>query len=285
MNPEKIYTNYRNKALAKMFTANEYQTFVAMPFRKTFSYRPTEILSNVIQKSVKTANGTKSTDLKEFSKPQTVENEPLVATVINDKIVEKILDSHFFLADLTGENPGVLLETGIAIAFKPNSQIILITQDKLEELHFDIRNNGVIEYNNQGYEEKIANAFLEAARSFEKTKKNYLTHVSEHLSPDAINTLIEYGSWYQIEEIAKNQPGLWKGTMPDFFKKSYQEQALTIFNLTLKELLDKEMIWSDFAVQKQKTKTIFASHATNLGWLLIKHFMLHFKSDLRERLR
>ncbi len=60
MNPETIYTNFRDEALAAMFTADKYSTFVAMPFQDRFSYHPKEILGKVIQESAKVANQKKS---------------------------------------------------------------------------------------------------------------------------------------------------------------------------------------------------------------------------------
>ena len=47
MNPEIIYTNFRDEALARMFSADEYNTFVAMPFRGRFSYDPDSILKTI----------------------------------------------------------------------------------------------------------------------------------------------------------------------------------------------------------------------------------------------
>ena len=66
------------------------------------------------------------------------------AAVITEEIILRILESHIFMADVTFENAGVLLETGIALGTKPNRQIILITQGSHGDLHFDLRNNHVI---------------------------------------------------------------------------------------------------------------------------------------------
>lgn len=38
MNPERIYRQYRDDALAHQLTADKYSTFVAMPFSEHFSY-------------------------------------------------------------------------------------------------------------------------------------------------------------------------------------------------------------------------------------------------------
>ena len=51
--------------------------------------------------------------------------------MITEEIVVRILESHLFIADLTFENPGVVLETGIAMGLKSNRQVILITQESI----------------------------------------------------------------------------------------------------------------------------------------------------------
>lgn len=48
MNPERIYRQYRDDALACQITADKYFTFVAMPLNERFSYRPLQIYNEVI---------------------------------------------------------------------------------------------------------------------------------------------------------------------------------------------------------------------------------------------
>ena len=48
MNPDRIYRQYRDEALAKQVTADEYSIFVAMPFGERYSYRSGEVFDNVI---------------------------------------------------------------------------------------------------------------------------------------------------------------------------------------------------------------------------------------------
>jgi hypothetical protein len=288
MNPEIIYSNFRDEALAQMFSAGTYSTFVAMPFQGRFSYSPKAVLVNVIQKAAAAATEDKNHALKEFLQPETVQSAPPTANVITEDIVKSILFSTFFLADLTGGNPGVLIETGIAMAFKPNTQIILITQDPLEQLHFDIRNNRVIDYNADDSVQKIKEAFLAAARSFERDRQRYVTQVARSLSTDAIRTLHAYAQWYQNESAIEGQPGLWfPDRMPDFFKTAYVEQALNMFQLTLLELHEKRMIWTDYSTKlddKGVELHSWATHATKLGWLLIKHLWPHYTEKYCQRI-
>jgi len=289
MNPEIIYTNFRDEALAEMFSSDQYSTFVAMPFRDRFSYHPNYILEHVIQRAADEANNHKGEQLKDFQPPQTVLGEPPTANVITEDIVKSILFSHFFLADLTGGNAGVLLETGIAMAFKPSSKIILITQEPLDLLHFDIRNNRVISYNPDGQIEDIRDAFLAAAQSFENDRGRYVTQVSESLSRDAILTLHNYGSWYQTEDVVPKQPGLfYPQNMPQFFIDSYKDQAINMFQLTLLELYRKRMLWTDYSWKTDEEGNKYhgwAVHATKLGWLLIKHLWPEFTDMYCQRIK
>lgn len=229
MNPEIIYTNYRDEALAEKFSADAYFSFVAMPLADHFSYHPKEVLQKVIRDATNSANRERTEEIKEFLPPETALEIPGTANVITEDIVKKILSSHFFIADLTGGNAGVLIETGIAMAFKSNSQIILITQHSLEELHFDIRNNRVISYSPNGNIDEIKQAFLAAARNIEIDRKKYVTQVSRGLTSDAIRTIHHYAQMYQnpSSQALHNRDFLvgarrmdnWKATYPRFLSE------------------------------------------------------------------
>ena len=275
--------------MADLFCSVSYETFVAMPFRDCFSYRPVEILSKVIQRAVAQADSEKNVGLKDFSEPNTVEKLPGTANVITEDIVKKILFSHFFIADLTGGNEGVLLETGIAMAFKPNTQIILITQDPLGDLHFDIRNNRIISYNPDGNIATVKDAFLSAARSFEEDRKKYVTQVTQTMTIEAIRTLHWYASLYQNPEVAKGQPGLFAiAGMPPFFKSDYGEsQSIVMFKLTLQELHQKRMVWTDYSTKIEGATEWhgWAAHLTKLGWAVVQAQWPHLKSDLCQRIK
>jgi hypothetical protein len=91
----------------------------------------------------------------------------LNASEITDDIVEAILNSHFFLADLTLANQGVLVELGVALALKSARRIVLIAQGNLSDLHFDIRDNRVIQYDQPDAAQNIARALIDGARGFE----------------------------------------------------------------------------------------------------------------------
>ena len=100
-------------------TATKYRTFVAMPFQERFSYRSREILSGVIGAAVDEANRRGQTP-RQFDIPERID-VPMGAAVITEEIILRILESHIFMADVTFENAGVLLETGIALGTKAKS--------------------------------------------------------------------------------------------------------------------------------------------------------------------
>lgn len=296
MNPEIIYTNYRDEALAGKFSSDAYSTFVAMPLSDRFSYHPKEILEKVLRQAAKLASEERTGDIKPFLPPETALEIPGTANVITEDIVRKILGSHFFVADLTDGNAGVLIETGIAMAFKPNSQIILLTQHSLDELHFDIKENRALTYNPGGNVDKIKEAFLAAAQHIEDDRKKYVTQVSEGLTTDAIRTIHHYAMIYQNPEMEQGQPGLFarynekgelEGNIPPFFKGDYADNAILMFQLAIQELLKKRMLWTHF----NSTRTTegeyhtWASHLTRLGWLLVKNLWPDYKSDYCKRIR
>ncbi len=296
MNPEVIYTNYRDEALAEKFSASAYSSFVAMPLADHFSYHPKEILEKVIREAANSANRERTGEIKKFLLPETALEIPGTANVITEDIVKKILGSHFFIADLTAGNAGVLIETGIAMAFKSNSQIILITQHSLEDLHFDIRNNRVISYSPDGNIDEIKLALLAAASNIENDRKKYVTQVSRGLTSDSIRTIHFYASMYQAPASEELQPGLFgrrnqdgklEGNMPPFFVGDYKEDAILMFQLTMQELLNNRLIWTDFnsSVKENVEHHGWASHLTRLGWLVVENRWPHYKSDYCQRIK
>lgn len=200
MNPERIYRQYRDDALAHQITADRYSTFVAMPFGERFSYRSQQIYIEVIRTAAERASERRETR-RQFSPPRRIDDEPGVAGVITEDIVVQILESHLFVADLTFENPGVLLEVGVALGLKPNNQIILILQGDPGTLHFDIRNNRVIRYDQPEAIDTIATALIAGANAFETDCQLYIESITRTLSSDAILCLNWYG------RLSRDHPG------------------------------------------------------------------------------
>lgn len=104
--------------------------FILMPFADEFSDVYEYLISDALQGAGYTVN--RADDIKSQS------------NIIGD-IVEGIVNSDLVVADLTGANPNVYYELGIAHAL--NKKVILITQE-IDELPFDLRSYRVISYNN-----------------------------------------------------------------------------------------------------------------------------------------
>ncbi len=168
MNPDRIFRQHRDDALAKQFTATRHSTFVAMPFQRQFSYDPQKVYESVIWKAAERATNRNETK-RPFARPSRVDSGPGIAGPIDEEILVNVLESHFFLADLTFQNAGVVVETGIALGLKPTNRIILVMQGRLEELHFDIKHNRVISYDRPDSTEEIATALIGAAKNLRRT--------------------------------------------------------------------------------------------------------------------
>ena len=97
MNPERIYRQYRDDALAKQVTASKYATFVAMPFGDKPSYHANDILRDVIQEAASRANENKNEKLVIFvnGKKKTSEEDDVTNPMSVDAIAR--------LAGLTGD--------------------------------------------------------------------------------------------------------------------------------------------------------------------------------------
>lgn len=107
---------------------NKKTAFILMPFADEFSDVYEYLISNGLQDAgyaVKRADDIKSQ-----------------SNIIGD-IIEGIVKSDLVVADLTGANPNVYYELGIAHAL--NKKVILITQE-IDELPFDLRSYRVVGY-------------------------------------------------------------------------------------------------------------------------------------------
>jgi hypothetical protein len=265
MNPERIYRQHRDDALAQQITADTYSTFVAMPFGERFSYRSKQIYAEVIQAAAQRASQLGQAR-RPFSPPRRIDDEPGVAGVITEDIIIKILESHLFLADLTFENPGVLLEVGVALGLKPNSQIILILQGDPGALHFDIRNNRVIRYDRPEAIDSIASAF-------ETDCEKYIEAITKTMTSDAILCLNWYGR--MCRDNPGQTPSLHRAAMGPYFEGA---DARIRFGDATRELLERRLLWSDYRVGTIPGGDAFGMHATELGWRVIEHMW----TDLRR---
>jgi hypothetical protein len=275
MNPFGVYRDEWEDALADQATAEEYKMFVAMPFRDQFSYRSNDVFSEVIVAAVAEANRRKAAKRK-FACPARVD-VPSGAVVITEEIIRGILRSHFFLADLTFENPGVILETGIALGTKPNRQIIAISQGSLRDLHFDLRNNHVIAYAPMGSVAEIALALIDAAKHFEEQVDHYIAGVQQRIGPDSLALL----NWYGIIQRQNVNFSLHPGNRGPNIKGA---DAAWRFEAAARELRDKKLLWTDYRAGAVEGGDAFGMHATEFGWAVVQRVWPDLKqSDASKR--
>ncbi len=104
--------------------------FVLMPFDKNYD----EIYHEVIKECLDENNFITSRADELFG-----------SIPIMEDILEQIESSEIIIADLTGKNPNVLYELGLAHARKPNKNVIILTQN-IDDVPFDLRPYRVIKY-------------------------------------------------------------------------------------------------------------------------------------------
>ncbi len=291
MDPDLIFSRYRDDAFASQLTANEYSTFVAMPFRDRFSYRASQVYSEVIQAAGGRANELLDKDpgpclSRRFATPRRVDDRPMTATDIGGEIAKAILYAHVVVADLTFANDGVLLEVGAALALKPTNQIVLITQGRPDELHFDIKGNAVIPYSQDCAVDKISTAMIAAAQHFEERRAEYITNVSQYLSHDAIWLMNWYGRLRNGRMVLHGRPKTpiqtWLNAaigMEAFLAHSGfgepsddREGAMIRYQLAVRDLLAKRLLSSDYRPRSPEPGTdSFGVRGTPLGWAFIRH--------------
>lgn len=274
MNPDRIYQQHRDDAMAVQFEADSYSTFVAMPFAEQFSYRSRDIYTDIIQAA--SAFACQEGGLpKKFAKPKRIDDGSIQAKVITEEIIVQTLESHIFLADLTFQNAGVLLETGIALGLKPTAQIILIMQGNRSDLHFDIRNNNVITYNDRDQKavEKVGKALIGAAKAWEEDCHRYIVAKSRMLTPEAIACLRWYGFIQQQNKVKSLHPG----AIPPFFPSVWSERSKDAYREAIRELLRERLLWTDYKVDDIPDGDAYGGHATALGWAMIEHMWPQLK--------
>lgn len=96
-----------------------------------------------------------------------------------EKIRSQILEADVIIADITGRNPNVLYELGLADAY--GKRVILITQDSSEDVPTDIKHLEFIKYelsNHVDFLDKLDNAihnvFVERYQDLYKKARNVL---------------------------------------------------------------------------------------------------------------
>ena len=269
MNASRFYESHREDALAKQIAATKYSTFVAMPFRDTFSYRSQEIYRDIIQKAAEVANKQNAAK-RDFDVPWRADDTPGQAVVITDEIVLGILESHFFVGDATFQNAGVILEAGIALGLKPHHQIILLTQGKSEEIHFDLKVVKHIFYTDSNVVDELAKAMIAAAAAFEKDADKYVNSVVKSLSESAIQCLRWRG-----QKMGRNETtSLNSGCAALIFNNHTSSEAILLFQAATQELIQRKLIEMYFI--KESGKELRGMYPTKLGEAVIRKLWPEF---------
>lgn len=266
MNADRIWRELADKALAQQISAAEYGVFAAMPFRNQFSYQSNEVFTRIIGEAVRHANT--QGPPRPFATPGRSDTLAPNASEITDEIVEHIVLDHFFIADLTMANHGVLVEVGVALATKHPRQIVLIAQGDLRDLHFDIRDNRVIPYDIGNPVQDIARALLEGARALESTVGVRMEAIRKSLTPRAVYLLNLYGrlrlqnpeTSLHAGHIAKDQNFSSDGNV-----------RLMIFYSAVQELLERGLLELNYTIADDGVNPdAYGLHATELGLVFIR---------------
>jgi hypothetical protein len=266
MNPDRIWRELSNDALAHQVESDEYGVFVAMPFRDQFSYRSEDVFTKVIETAVQLANS--QTPLRPFARPVRSDKIAQTASEITEDIVEQIMLNHFFVADLTLANHGVLIEVGIALSLKMPGQIVLLAQGDLRDLHFDIKDNRVIQYDRSSAVDEIAHALVHGAKKFESTLGVRMGAIRRSISPQAVYLLNLYGRL----RLTKPELSLHPGLVPEDSNLSPDPRLRElVFNSAAQELQARGLLELDYAVADDlKNPDRFGLHATKLGLAFIR---------------
>jgi hypothetical protein len=277
VNVERIYCLHRDEAFVDQFESEVYKTFVAMPFRDTCKYRADKIYDLLKEKvhpfATKRGSGK---GLKRFESLRRISEHAGTAISITDSIVERILGDHFFVGDLTGNNPGVVVETGIAIAFKPNTRIILLTQGDFEDLHFDLKGVHCSQYKPKNLVETVVDALVDAAVRFEAEVKDYVTQASSSLTSDAILLLLQYS---RLQKDRGSQASLFEDARSCGERFAGSDGRIR-FHSGIRELLAKRLVWTDYRASVKQGKDYYGAHATKLGRRVISQIWPALASTL-----
>jgi len=176
------------------------------------------------------------------------------------------LEDHFFVGDLTGSNPGAILETGIALALKSNRRLVLVTQDHQDAVHFDLKVTHVSRYKPDTLVEIVARGLVEAAELFEEETRLYITQVSASLTSDAISLLNIYGRLWKERPSSIFQSVA--GALDERFRG---EIGRVLFEQAARELFAHRLLWTDYRSNVARGTDSFGHHATELGWRVIEH--------------
>jgi len=298
MDPHLIYQSYYDEALVERITSEKYTTFVAMPFANSFKYKADRI-KDTIGKTLKKldADYGRLGLTRGFEEiPRRSDKVGRHAHCISSTIVKQILDSNLIIVDITTNNPGALIELGIAISSRREAESILVlTQDKVKNLHFDLKHLNCCHYKMNELADILEEEILTMAKKEEKLTKSLLVQFRRNLQIDSVTCLRTYASLYSYEKLAKHHPSLFF-LMSDFcnpsqrtdlftpldlenpiFKPNYcrfpnDNNALQYFNTACDTLIRNHLLVCDYhiPIPINEQKILFGYHMTELGWQVLR---------------
>lgn len=275
MNVDSIYQLQRDDSFASQFSAAEYQTFVAMPFTNRGGYPEGRIHKFLAKVHEKSNSMLPAESKRKFAPLRRVDEITSGTITITDEIIKQILICHFFWGDLTGCNFGVVLETGLALALKPNKRVLLFTQDGTHSLHFDLAVTRITPYTERNLVKQLSEDLVKAAECFELEADKYIRFISSQLTGDAIYVLNAFGRLYKERKSGSPAPTIfYRLTLPMFphFKESAGRVA---FNDAVRELSTRRLFWTDYQTNVEPGKDGYGLRATALGWCVIEHLWNH----------
>lgn len=275
MNVDQIYQLQRDDAFAEQFSADQYQTFVAMPFSNRGGY-PERRIHDLLKQVHECANQKLLPETKRRFAPLQRVDERLSGTVtITDEIIRQILKYPFFWGDLTGSNFGVVLETGLALALKPNERVLLFTQDETHKLHFDLAVTRISSYTEENLIQNSARDLARAAEYFELEADRYIRSLSSQLTPDAILLLNAYGRLWKERRPGPETPSLFYDNFVELVPVFKTPDGRIAFQEALRELLTRRLMWTQYSPNALPGADAYGSHATKLGWRVIEFLWQH----------
>ena len=275
MNVDGIYQLQRDDAFAAQFQATEYQTFVAMPFSNRGGYperRIHDLVKRVHEEANKLIPGNSK---RHFAQLRRVDEITSGTVTITDEIIRQILSCHFFWGDLTGCNFGVVLETGLALALKPNERVLLYTQEDTHSLHFDLAVTRITPYQESDLVGNLAQDLVQAAQCFESEADRYIRLVSSQLTADAIYVLNIYGRLWKERSDSSQTPSLFHRIAKKYMDHFAGTSGRILFNDAVRELSAKRLMWTDYQTNTSPGYDSYGLHATKLGWHVIEHLWKH----------
>lgn len=275
MNVDGIYQLQRDDAFAAQFSSSEYQTFMAMPFNNRGGY-PHERIREQLTHVHERANALlPKGSSRKFAALHRVDEITSGTVTITDAIIRQVLSCHFFWGDLTGCNFGVVLETGLALAFKPNERVLLYTQDGTHSLHFDLSVTRITAYLETELVERLAQDLVLAASFYESEADRYIRLLSSQLTADAIYVLNIYGRLYKDRRVASDKPSLFQRVAAKYMDHFAEANGRIIFNDAVRELSSRRLFWTDYQTNTSPGFDSYGLHATRLGWRVIEHLWQH----------